>query len=82
MIWYLEQRMLGRWAPVLQTTAPVTVTRAGKTLLAGNSGHQPEVRALSKVAEEDRFLDLGQLAAIYGPDGAHYDPARIARVNA
>ncbi len=82
MIWYLEQRMLGRWAPVLQTTAPVTVTRAGKTLLAGTSGHQPEVRAVSKVAEEDRFLTLAQLAEIYGPEGAHFDPAHIARVNA
>lgn len=82
MIWYLEERMLGRWAPVLHTTAPVTVTRAGKTLLAGTSGHQPEVRAVSKVAEEDRFLTLGELANIYGPDSPHYDAAKIALVNA
>lgn len=82
MIWYLEQRLLGRWTPVLQTTAPVTVTRAGKTLLANSSGHHPEVRAVSKVAEEDRFLSIGQLAEIYGPDGAHYDAAKIVLVNA
>lgn len=82
MIWYLEQRMLGRWAPVLMTTEPVTVARDGRTLLASNSGNQPEVRAVSKVAEEDRFLSLGELAAIYGPDGANYDAAHIARVNA
>jgi hypothetical protein len=82
MIWYLEQRSQGRWTPVTQTTEPVTVDRNGKTLLVGNSGHQPEVRAVSKVAEQDRLLSLGELAEFYSPDGMEYDPAYIARVNA
>lgn len=82
MIWYLEQRIQGRWTPTTHTVQPQTVTRAGRTLLVSNSGHQPEVRALSRVAEEDRFLYLGELANIYSPDSPHYDADKIARVNA
>jgi hypothetical protein len=78
---YLEQRSLDRWTPVRLAAEPVTVTRNGKTLLISGSGHQPQVRAVSKIIPVHEALPLANLARIYGLEGDAYDPAFIAEVN-
>lgn len=59
-MWYFEQMIsLGRWSPRTQSGQPTEITPSGKV----------KIRAAREINPLYHRLTLGQLHAIYSPDG-------------